>query len=224
MTFVLLASSFQRTSYTQSLLRVVAILFEGRDLVAPAINELPFYSEDLAHKGRPRSVVTFLRHIKQADAIVVCTPEYNHSIPAVLKNAINWASRPAFHSPLRGISVTLITQSMSTVGGARAHAHLKLTFDSMLSRVHLCHELVVSSVVQAFDAKGVLIDESIRERIGRHLSDFIRFNDRLRPYVSYGPFGRTGVLWRSRRHPACRRSVDPSGTPGRRWRRLHGVT
>jgi len=140
-----------------------------------AINELPFYSEDLASPNKPKVVQDFLEQVSKADGIVCCTPEYNHSIPAVLKNAIDWASRPAFNSPLKGMPVTIITQAVSPVGGARAQAHLKLVLDSTLSRVHLCHEMMVTGVDQKFSQDLELTDDKTSERIRRHLSSFIEF-------------------------------------------------
>ncbi|MDE1900557.1 MAG: NAD(P)H-dependent oxidoreductase [Alphaproteobacteria bacterium] len=99
----------------------------------------------------------------------------NHSIPAVLKNAIDWASRPAFASPLKDKPVTFVTQSGGPVGGARAQAHLKLILDSTLSRIHISHEMLVPMIEQKFDDAGALTDETTQRRLKRHLEDFIRF-------------------------------------------------
>jgi chromate reductase len=174
-TFLLLAGSFRRGSSTQALSKVVASLLSGHGVVAPALERLPFYSDDLAGDDRPPAVAAFLGQVARADGIVVCTPEYNHGIPAVLKNAVDWASRPAFRSPLRDRPVTFVTQSTSPVGGARAQAHLKLLFDSTLSRIHPCREMTVPNVDQKFDGQGALLDEKTRERLRSHLEDFVRF-------------------------------------------------
>ena len=183
MNILLLSGSFHKKSITLALLNVVANEMNNHgtacetkiETVMPAINELPFYSEDLAGIHKPKVVQDFLEQVSKADGIVCCTPEYNHSIPAVLKNAIDWASRPAFNSPLKDLPVTIVTQAVSPVGGARAQAHLKLVLDSTLSRVHLCHEMMVTGVDQKFDENLELVDDKTSERIRRHLASFIEF-------------------------------------------------
>ncbi|MBL4585102.1 MAG: NAD(P)H-dependent oxidoreductase [Pseudomonadales bacterium] len=102
--------------------------FDNRLTEVPALNKLPIYCEDI-DKHKPKIVQDFLLQVESANGILFCTPEYNHSIPAVLKNAIDWASRPAFNSPLKFMPVSFITQAVSPVGGARAQAHLKLVLD-----------------------------------------------------------------------------------------------
>ncbi len=138
------------------------------------LDDLPFYSEDV-NINKPDLVRNFLSVINSADAIVFCTPEYNHSIPAVLKNAIDWASRPAFNSPLKDMPITIITQAVSPVGGARAQAHLKLVMDSTLSKIHMCHEMMITNINEIFDHNMVITDIKIKERLARHIADFIGF-------------------------------------------------
>lgn len=175
MHFLVLAGSFHSRSRTQALLPVIAEALAGHQTLSWPVQDLPFYSEDLTGEQRPGIVRDFLAQVSACDGIIVCSPEYNHSIPAVLKNAIDWASRPAFHSPLKGKPVTIITQAASPVGGARAQAHLKLVFDSTLSRIHPCHEMMIAGIDQKFDAHLQLVDAKTRERLARHLQDFIAF-------------------------------------------------
>lgn len=175
MNFLLLSGSFHTRSASLALLAEVAQQLEGHTCALPPLDVLPFYSVDLDLAAKPAAVAALLTQVHDADGIICCSPEYNHSIPAVLKNAIDWASRPAFQSPLRDKPVTLITQASSPVGGARAQAHLKLVFDSTLSRIHPCHEMMVTAIDQKIDAQGALTDAQTRARIGRHLQDFIRF-------------------------------------------------
>jgi chromate reductase len=175
MNFLLLSGSFHRASASQALLRFVAEQLPEHHCQTPNLHELPFYCQDLDGTTKPQSVALLLEQICWADALIVCTPEYNHSIPAVLKNAIDWASRPAFKSPLKDKPVTFITQANSPVGGARAQAHLKLVFDSTLSRIHSCHEMMIASIEQKLDQHLCLTDERSQVRIKQHLQDFIRF-------------------------------------------------
>jgi len=110
MNFLLLSGSYHRSSYSQALLRFVAEQLPEHQHVSPNLLQLPFYSEDLAGEQRPQEVLEFLQQVSAADALIICSPEYNHSIPAVLKNAIDWASRPAFKSPLKDKPVTFISK------------------------------------------------------------------------------------------------------------------
>jgi len=174
MKFLLLAGSFHKSSRTQALLRFIASVLDEHETVNWPLNELPFYCEEIS-ADKPQTVLDFLAAVEEADAIVVCSPEYNHSIPAVLKNAIDWASRPAFKSVLKDKPVTVITQANSPVGGARAQAHIKLVFDSTLSRIHPCHEMMIAGVDEKVDAEGILKDDKTAERLRRHLQDFIGY-------------------------------------------------
>lgn len=173
MQFLLLAGSFHSRSYTHALLDVIAFELQPHHCVRPALDLLPFYSEDLGGDRKPPVVLELLQQVQHCDGIIVCSPEYNHSIPAVLKNAIDWASRPAFKSPLKDKPVTIITQAQSPVGGARAQAHIKLVFDSTLSPVHPCHEMMITGVKDIFDAQMQLTDGKARERLRRHIGDFL---------------------------------------------------
>lgn len=175
MKFLLLSGSFHSRSVTMAILRVVHEELSAHECITPALDVLPYYSEDLAGDNKPVVVLEFLEQVKAADAIICCTPEYNHSLPAVIKNALDWASRPAFHSPLKDKPVSIITQANSPVGGARAQAHLKLVLDATLSRVHLCHEMMIAGVEQKFDASLQLTDNNTRDRIRRHLDGFVAF-------------------------------------------------
>ena len=173
MKFLLLSGSFRKNSYSLALLDVVSELLIAHQTERPQLDILPFYSDDIDINDTAMS--TLIAYIEDVDGIIVCTPEYNHSIPAVLKNAIDWASRPAFNSCLKDKPVTFITQASSPVGGARAQAHLKLVFDACLSKLHNCHEMMIAGIDKKFDADMQLNDEQTRQRLQRHLDGFIQF-------------------------------------------------
>lgn len=175
MNFVLLSGSFQAKSRSLALLKTIQGLLADHDSQIPNLEELAFYNEDL-QANPPLAVQTLLAEIGAADGLIVCSPEYNHSIPAVLKNAIDWVSRPAFHSVLKDKPVTFITQAVSPVGGARAQAHLKLVFDSTLARIHPCHEMLISQVDTIFDEQMTLVDEKVLNRLQRHCEQFVTFS------------------------------------------------
>ncbi len=137
---------------------------------------MPFYCEDLA-KDKPERILKLIRDVETADGIVVCSPEYNHSIPAVVKNAIDWVSRPAFNSCLKGKPVTIITQANSPVGGARAQAHFKLVFDSTISMIHPVHEMMITGIDKVLDSNLEIVDAKVEERLKRHMMSFVEFID-----------------------------------------------
>lgn len=177
MRILLLSGSFHSKSISLGILNHIVSQMHAHETDIPAINTLPFFSEDLSNDNKPDNVALFLQQVNQADAIICCLPEYNHSVPAVLKNAIDWASRPAFRSPLKDKPVTIITQANSPVGGARAQAHLKLIFDSTLSRIHSCHEMLIAEVNDKFDEQQNLTDDKTKQRLNRHMDDFMAFID-----------------------------------------------
>lgn len=174
MNVLILVGSFHRQSRSLAIAASLEPLLTPHRCTTPRLETLPFFSEDLNH-DRPAVVQAFLEQVAQSDALVVVTPEYNHSIPAVLKNAIDWASRPAFHSPLKNKPVTFITQAESPVGGARAQAHLKLVFDSTLSILHPAHEMMITGVSKIFGPDRAVADTQVLQRLDRHLKDFLAF-------------------------------------------------
>lgn len=174
MKLVLLSGSFRSQSRSLSILDEIQKCFSSYEFILPKLDSLPFYNEDLANE-KPQDIVDLIDVIGMSDGIVVCSPEYNHSIPAVLKNAIDWTSRPAFESVLKDKPITIITQANSSVGGARAQAHIKLIFDSTLSHIHPIHEMMISSVSEVINNSGEIIDDKVKTRLKRHIESFSKF-------------------------------------------------
>jgi len=174
MKFLLLSGSFHTRSRSLAILKSIEVYFGSHSTQIPKLDSIPFYCDDLTN-SKPDVVQALLSQIELASGILFCTPEYNHSIPAVLKNAIDWASRPAFNSPLKNKPVSIITQAVSPVGGARAQAHLKLVLDSTLSEIHMCHEMMIAGIDKAFDPSMQIIDSDVLLRLERHIRDFILF-------------------------------------------------
>jgi chromate reductase len=131
-----------------------AILRTLRDGLSPDtemsifdIGRLPLFNEDDDGKdGPPPAAADLRQEVRKADAIVVVTPEYNHGIPGVLKNAIDWASRPGYDCPLKNKPVKIMTVATSPLGGARAQAWLQEAFVSTLSRVVAGKQVIIGSV------------------------------------------------------------------------------
>lgn len=174
MKFLLLSGSFHSKSRSLAVLNLVETCLAGHVCEVPRIDALPFYCED-RNRNKPAVIVDFLSSVENSDGLIICTPEYNHSLPAVLKNAIDWASRPAFTSPLKDKPVSIITQAVSAVGGARAQAHLKLVLDSTLSDIQKSHEMMITGIDKRVDENMQISDETVRRRIERHLADFVTF-------------------------------------------------
>jgi len=180
MKFIFLSGSFHRNSRSLAILRNIECLFGEHETETLKLDNLPFYSEDL-NIDKPEIVRELLLKISTADGVLICSPEYNHSIPAVLKNAIDWASRPAFNSILKDMPVSIITQAVSPAGGARAQAHFKLVLDSTLSNIHICHEMMITQVNEIFDKEMNISNTKTLERLDRHVTDFIEFTKRTQP-------------------------------------------
>ncbi|NRB42584.1 MAG: NAD(P)H-dependent oxidoreductase [Pseudomonadales bacterium] len=181
MKFILLSGSFHNNSRSLAILKNMEVFFGEHEAEVLKLDTLPFFSEDLT-LYKPEPVREFLSRINTADGILICSPEYNHSIPAVLKNAIDWASRPAFNSILKDMPVSIITQAVSPVGGSRAQAHLKLVLDSTLSKMHMCHEMMIPQVHELFDNEMNLVNIKARERLEKHVTDFVEFTHKNRTY------------------------------------------
>jgi len=160
------AGSLRRASYNRGLLRAAAesaptgVIIEIIDLA-----DIPLFNQDVEDAGEPASVVAFKRAIAQADALLVATPEYNHGIPGVLKNAIDWASRPRLTSPLRDRSVGIMGASPGRGSTARAQAQLREAFVFTGACVMPLPELLVGGAGAAFDHDGNLTDQDVRASI-----------------------------------------------------------
>lgn len=124
------------------------------------IGALPHYNADA--QPLPAEVEAFKAEIEAADGLVIVTPEYNFSVPGVLKNAIDWASRPGYQSVFRGKPVFVASVSGGMLGGVRAQAHLKYILNGMLARVFVWQEVVVTHANTKVK-DGQLADEAVEQ-------------------------------------------------------------
>lgn len=110
------------------------------------IGRLPHFNADI----RPDAEIeAFLTKISDADGVVIVTPEYNYSVPGVLKNALDWASRPAMNSVFKGKPVFTISISAGALGGVRAQSHLKYIMNGLLAEVYATPEVAIPHAVAA---------------------------------------------------------------------------
>jgi chromate reductase len=144
-----LAGSIRKASTNTMILRSLAERLGAKaSMTVFSLNDVPIYNGDLEGEHLPGAVRALKTAIAEADGLILCSPEYNHGMPGVLKNALDWASRPVFASPLKHKPVLLMTSSPGSVGGARAHAQMQETMASTLSRVVLRPQVVIAGVTQ----------------------------------------------------------------------------
>jgi chromate reductase len=157
------AGSLRRASYNRGLIRAAA---EGAPVGTVVevfdLGNIPLYNQDVEDSGEPRSVVAFKNAIARADALLVATPEYNHGVPGVLKNSIDWASRPRITSPLRDKSVAVMGATPGRGATALAQAQLRDAFVFTGACVMPLPELLIGGAGEHFDEDGNLTDPVLR--------------------------------------------------------------
>ncbi len=155
-----MSGSLRAGSYSNAVLETLREKFAGRaDLLVYDLAPIPLYNQDFEGDKRPPVVKQLLADIAEADGLVLCAPEFNHSIPGVLKNAIDWASRPAFESVLAYKHVAVMATSRGPLGGARCLEHMQVVLDSCLSRIALAREVIISASESRI-RDGRLVDET----------------------------------------------------------------
>lgn len=153
------AGSVRADSYNAKLLRAAGeVLPEDAELHILRIDNLPFYDQDLEGQGVPKVVEDFRAAIRAADGLVIATPEYNYSMPGVLKNAIEWASRPITAPALAGKPVALMGASTGAFGTVRAQLALRQVFAGTNNAVVNRPEVLVGMAASKFDEDGRLTD------------------------------------------------------------------
>jgi chromate reductase len=166
MTVLGFAGSLRRASYNRGLIRAsVELAPSGIAVEVFDLAGLPLYNQDVEDAGEPAAVVAFKQAIARVDALLVATPEYNHGVPGVLKNAIDWASRPRVTSPLRDKAVAVMGASPGRGSTARAQAQLRDAFVFTGACVMPLPELLVGSAGEHFDQGGNLTDPALRASV-----------------------------------------------------------
>jgi chromate reductase, NAD(P)H dehydrogenase (quinone) len=168
-----IAGSLRRKSYNRAALRAAQQLVpEDAVLDVFELDGIPVFSED-DERRPPTKVVEFKKRIREADAILFVTPEYNYSIPGVLKNAIDWASRPYGDSAWTDKPAAIMGASLGTLGTARAQYHLRQVF--VFLNVHAINqpEVMIANAAQNFDAEGNLTNESTKNLIRQLLTNLV---------------------------------------------------
>ncbi|MGH7566768.1 MAG: NADPH-dependent FMN reductase [Gemmatimonadota bacterium] len=174
------AGSLRKGSFNRSLLRAAAELApEGMTFEVLDIAAIPIYNADVEAKGDPEPVAAFKRAIGAADGLLIATPEYNLGVPGVTKNAIDWASRPPRESVLGGKPVAVMGATPGMGGTARGQSQLRQAFVFTNSYAMPQPEMLVRKAGDMFDADGRLVDEPTREHLGKFLTAFAAWIERV---------------------------------------------
>jgi chromate reductase len=175
-----ISGSLRKGSWNTAALRAAGeLLPAGAGLTIAGIGDLPLVNQDLEQDGKfPVPVERLRTEILAADAILFATPEYNASIPAPLKNAIDWASRPG--NTLAGKPAAIIGVSPGALGTSRAQYPLRHTLGVLSVQLLGQPEVFIGGAGQKFDAAGALTDAATREFLGKMLAAFVVFAERVK--------------------------------------------
>ena len=174
-----IAGSLRRESYNRAALRTATTLVpEGAILETFALDGIPVFNQD-EEQNPPAKVAELKRRIREADAILFVTPEYNYSVPGVLKNAIDWASRPYGDSAWNGKPAAIMGASPGAIGTARAQYHLRqiLVYLNMFPINQ--PEVMIGNAAARFDKEGNLTDETTKEFICQLLQHLVEWTRRI---------------------------------------------
>ena len=165
-----LSGSLRERSFNTALLRAAMTLVPtGVTITTGSFAAFPLYNADLQAKGFPEPVQTLAGQVRDADAVLIASPEYNYSIPGGLKNALDWLSR-IDKQPFDGKLVALMGASPGKLGTARMQYHLRQSFVFLNSMVLNRPEVMVANAASMFDDQGKLTDEATRKIVGDLLS------------------------------------------------------
>ena len=174
-----IAGSLRHESYNRAALRAATQLVpEGATIKVFELDGIPGFNQD-EEQDPPAKVVELKRQIREADAILFVTPEYNYSVPGVLKNAIDWASRPYGDSAWTGKPAAIMGASIGAIGTARAQYHLRqmMVFLNMFPINQ--PEVMIGNAQERFDAQGNLTDDATKDFIRQLLQNVVEWTQRI---------------------------------------------
>lgn len=181
LTILGIAGSLRRDSYNRGTLKAAAGLVpDGVTLETFDLAGIPLFNED-DEKNPPAKVVELKARVRAADAVLFVTPEYNYSVPGVLKNAIDWASRPYGDSAWDSKPAGIMGASVGTLGTARAQYHLRQV--GVFLNLHFMNqpEVMIAGAAQRFDSSGNLTDDETRDRIRKYMAALAKWTRRMAP-------------------------------------------
>lgn len=166
--------SLRKESFNRKMAKVLTELApESLKLEIIEIGGLPFYDQDYDDEGKPPSAWTeFRKHVKPFDGVLFVTPEYNRSVPGVLKNALDVGSRPYGQSVWGGKPGAVISVSPGAIGGFGANHHLRQSLMCLNIPTMQQPEAYIGGAAQLFDAKGSITNEATREFLVKFMDAF----------------------------------------------------
>jgi chromate reductase len=181
LTILGIPGSLRKDSFNHAALRAAQkLLPDGATLEIFELNGIPPYNQD--DEGQlPERVVQLKSKVRAADALLFATPEYNYSFSGVLKNAIDWGSRPYGESAWGGKPGAILGASRGTFGTARAQYHLRQVLVTLDVYTMNKPEVMIASADDRFDEQGNLTDESTRQHIRKMLEALVAWTRRLQP-------------------------------------------
>ena len=169
-----IAGSLRKASYNRGALRAAQQLCpEGAKIEVFELDGIPPFNQD-EEKHPPQKVIEFKQKIRSADAILFVTPEYNYGLPGVLKNAIDWASRPYGDNAWNGKPCALMSAAMSMGGGIRAQYQLRQSFVFLNMDAVVQPEVAINNVGERFDEQSNLKDETSKKLIAQLLQNLVQ--------------------------------------------------
>ena len=172
-----IAGSLRRGSYNRAALRAATeIAPKGATVETFELDGIPPFNQD-EEQNPPAKVTELKRRIREANAILFVTPEYNWSVSGVLKNAIDWASRPYGDNAFDGKPVAIMSASIGMFGGARAQYHLRQMFVFLNMHPVNGPEVMVTFAQDKFDADGKLVDENTKKYLSQLLQNLAKWTE-----------------------------------------------
>lgn len=179
LTILGIAGSLRQGSYNRlTLLAAEKLLPAGAKLEIFDLNDIPLFNQD-EEKSPPASVTEFKLRIRAANAILISTPEYNYGIPGVLKNAIDWASRPYGDNAWNDKPVALMGASPGLLGTARAQILMRPLLSYLNMHTVNFPEVMIAKAHEKFDTEGNLTDEASKKLMTQMLQNLVDWTKRL---------------------------------------------
>jgi chromate reductase len=168
-----ISGSLRKSSYNTAILRgLQGLVPEGVTVTVRTVGDLPLFNSEM-ESSMPESALLLKKSIEEADGLIIATPEYNRSIPGVLKNAIDWATRPRGSNSFKGKHVMIMGATNGQLGTAVAQSHLKEILVYLDTKFMGQPEVYISNVESKVSQEGVITDESTKEHLKKVLERFV---------------------------------------------------
>jgi chromate reductase, NAD(P)H dehydrogenase (quinone) len=176
-----IVGSLRTASYNGALLRAAVELAPPQLAIEPfsGLAEFPLFNQDIEDRGDPAPIAALRAALRDADALLIASPEYNYGVPGVLKNAIDWISRPAGRSPFPGKPAAIMGASQGPSGTMRMQPQLRVTLQAVGMAAMPKPDVAVSFCKDKFDPEGRLIDVKTREHLTAFMAAFAEWIGRF---------------------------------------------